>query len=146
MSDNPDGDVPEPGSSTDEDAAWRQIVANYGPRARLQDSDLDGFRGPNQHPSWFNGSAAAGNDVGEDDEDRFRPAPPPPVGAPRGARGLAWLGVLGAPVVVLLLVMLQVTTPGWAGLLLFVAFVGGFGYLVLTMPRRRDDRDDGAVL
>lgn len=147
MTDNPDPDGPEPGqgSSTDEDAAWREIVANYGPRVHLDGSDLDDFRGPMQHPAWFNASAAA-DEHADDQEDRFRPGPVPSVGPPRGARGLAWLGVLGTPVAVLLLVMLQVTTPGWAGLLMFLAFVGGFGYLVFTMPRRRDDEDDGAVL
>jgi hypothetical protein len=41
----------------------------------------------------------------------------------------------------------DVTVPQWFGWLLVAAFLGGFGYLVLTMPRDRDDPwDDGARL
>ena len=37
--------------------------------------------------------------------------------------------------------------PNWFGWLLVASFLGGFGYLVVTMPRDRDDPwDDGARL
>jgi hypothetical protein len=43
-----------------------------------------------------------------------------------------------------------VTYPGWAAVLMALALIGGFVYLVATMPRRRDHDDwggdDGAVV
>jgi hypothetical protein len=37
--------------------------------------------------------------------------------------------------------------PDWLAMLLVAGFVGGFVFLVATMPRdRRDDGDDGAVV
>jgi hypothetical protein len=65
-------------------------------------------------------------------------------------RRLAWTGLLGAPVVGLLLLVLHVVVPSWVSSMLVCAFVGGFCYLVATMgqqPTRGDwPGDDGAVL
>jgi len=53
----------------------------------------------------------------------------------------------------LVLVILRLSIPGWLGLLLFAAFVGGVGYLIATMSRGGDDDpnnpfsgNDGAVV
>jgi hypothetical protein len=49
----------------------------------------------------------------------------------------------------LLAVVLGWTMPGWLGFLLVAGFLGGFGFLVATMPRSRGedgDGDDGAVV
>jgi hypothetical protein len=154
----------------DEEAAWREIVENYGERpalgggtgreaTRLSPFDrsyLDSLdarlRPPEDHPD-----GPAPRAVGHHGEDRrdpvdhFVPPEPPPI--PRGtpARRLAWAGLLGSPVVLLMAVFVHMLT-GWdvptlLTLAVAAAFVGGFGFLVATMPRDRgDDWNDGAVL
>jgi hypothetical protein len=69
------------------------------------------------------------------------------VALPRGRRGLAWAGLFGVPVLVLLSIALGVHVSGWAAFLLLVWFVGGFVYLVATMSDKPTDGwDDGAVV
>ena len=75
------------------------------------------------------------------------PPPPPPVPRPEPRRGLAWAGLFGAPVILLVALVFGVYLPGWLSLLLVAGFIGGFGYLVATMSNDpRDPGDDGAVL
>jgi hypothetical protein len=83
-----------------------------------------------------------------DDEGHFIPPEPPPLPVPEPHRLVAWIGVLGAPLVMLVLVVFRVTPPGWLSFLLVVGFVGGFVSLVATMKRDEDHwpGDDGAVL
>jgi hypothetical protein len=155
--DRPDGpehpDRPEPTDGmTGQDAAWQDIVAHFGDRAELAPDDLDpdasdpraDVRRPIPRPAddpdqW----------VPEDDPgDHYVPPPPPPLPRPTGARLLGWLGLFGSPTVMLVCLLVGVTIPSWGGVLLFVAFLGGFGYLVATM-RKHDDSDpwdDGAVV
>jgi len=139
----------------DEDAAWRAIVENFGERARLDDEPPEASphaEGPAAVPD------APPDDLPDDlvdeppysptldaPEERFRPPPPPPLPAPRGPRALAWLGVLGAPLVVLGCVLATVTPPAYVTWLLVGGFLGGFAYLVAIMPRGpREPWDDGA--
>ena len=78
-------------------------------------------------------------------EEGFEPPEPPPLPRVTPDRGLAWLGVFGAPVVLLVALIFSISLPPLLGYGLVVAFVGGFGYLVYTMPREpRDPWDDGA--
>ena len=73
------------------------------------------------------------------------PPPPPPLPRPEPRRALAWLGLFGAPVVLLAALVFGVYLPGWLSLILVGGFVGGFVYLVSTMPSGpRDPGDDGA--
>ncbi|UDY22516.1 hypothetical protein [Nocardioides sp. Kera G14] len=142
----------EPGDSGDrvsEDAAWAEIVAHYGDHpefteptpepvvAHVFDDDVD------EEPVW------------QEDNDPFLPggfvAPDPgPLGW-HGWRSVAWIGVLGSPALALIWTLV-VQLTGWhaptlLGYLLGAAFLGGFGYLVATMPKERDDPwDDGARL
>ncbi len=84
-----------------------------------------------------------------EDEGHFVPPVPPPLPSVEPRRRIAWIALLGSPVVGLLLVLLQVSLPRWMSSLLVCAFVGGFCYLVATMgqPSRGDwSGDDGAVL
>ena len=68
-----------------------------------------------------------------------------PAGTP--ARRLAWAGLFGPPLLMMLAVVLGWTYPPWFLMLLVAAFVGGFVFLVATMPRDRgEDGDDGAVV
>lgn len=84
-----------------------------------------------------------------ENEGHFVPPAPPPVPLPEPRRRMAWIGLFGAPALMLLGIVLGWAFPSWVSALLVSAFVGGFVYLVATMPR--DGRghwpdDDGAVV
>jgi len=82
-----------------------------------------------------------------DDGEHFVPPPPPPVPLASPPRFLAWAGLFGVPVLVLVALVAGWPVPSWLGLLLTVWFVGGFVFLVASMrPGPRDEDDDGAVL
>ena len=130
-------------SSRDEDEAWRQIVANYGDVPSVDDA-------PRPEPrEEYVGENDAQDEPDAvfpwEDEGRFVPPPPPPVPRPEPRRGLAWAGLFGAPVILLVALVFGVYLPGWLSLLLVAGFIGGFGYLVATMSNDpRDPGDDGA--
>lgn len=145
----------DPHDDSAEDAAWRAIVDNYGDRADL---------GPEVSPDLFEESADPPADPPadtpydvaddepdwfaaplEDPEDRFVPPPAPPLPQPSKDRLTAWLGVFGAPAVLLVCLVAGISLPSLLAYALVAAFVGGFGYLVWQMPRGpRDPFDDGA--
>lgn len=138
-----------------EDDAWRAIVENFGERA-----DLDPDPEPPQEPSEPEAPRpepaqprpqpqASWDDDGSVDSDwttdRFVPPPPPPVPTTTKDRMAAWLGIFGSPTVLLVCLVLGIDLPQVIALGLVAAFVGGFLYLVIQMPRGpRDPGDDGA--
>lgn len=138
-----------------EERAWQAIVENYGERAQIDDptpttdpptSDAP-FGGRFGDPRTFlvppEGQPATPPAAG--DEEGFVPPPPPPLPRLEPDRMLAWTGVLGSPVVLLCALVFSLSVPAWLGYLLVGGFVGGFIYLVVTMPREpRDPWDDGA--
>ena len=160
----------------DEDAVWAEIVANYGDRPEMgaDPGPAEGPEGPatgrvveegpeveeraqraSRNPrnifdrSYLESSTEPGSEASWDDEGHFVPPPPPPLPTLEPRRKLAWIGMFGAPTVMLLAVVLGWQLPGWVGTLLVGSFVGGFVYLVATMPRRRPgdwSGDDGAVV
>jgi hypothetical protein len=89
---------------------------------------------------------AADAPAGRHDDEHFVPPEPPPV--PRGtpARRLAWGGLFLPPLLMLCAVIFSWSYPSWVALGLVAAFVGGFVFLVATMPRDGDGRGDGAVV
>ncbi len=158
----------------DEEAAWRAIVENYGERPRIGDplpgSSSDGppsgtSSGRSEPPapaapaagvfdrSYLEAADARRGD-GPDhidswaDEGHFVPPEPPPIPRATPARTIAWLGLFGTPLLMLLAVIVGWALQPWAVLLFVVAFVGGFVVLVATMSRHDGDRDgdDGAVV
>jgi hypothetical protein len=163
-------------SARDEDEAWRQIVANYGDQPsvddlpRLDEPRLDGPRHDEPRPDEprlegaapaerSEGGGAGGADDGArdegttyspfpwEDEGRYVPPPPPPVPRPEPRRALAWVGLFGAPLVLLVALVFGIYLPGWVSAILVGGFIGGFVYLVSTMSRDpRDPGDDGAVV
>lgn len=116
--------------------AWRSIVDNYGERPAMPDDAPRAVEVP---------EVAAPRPQIEESQERFVPPPPPPLPRLRPRRALAWAGVLGAPVLLLVLLVLAVDLPAAVGYALVAWFVGGFGYLVATMPSGpRDPWDDGS--
>ncbi len=72
------------------------------------------------------------------------PPPAPPIPRPEPRRLLAWGGLVVAPILALLLLVVG-SLPSYASFLLFCWFVGGFAYLVATMNDGGSDGwDDGA--
>jgi hypothetical protein len=109
------------------------------PRHRLPEGALD--------PADRGNAEGPGSVPGEDDEERFVPPEPPPITSTDLASRLAWLGVLGGPLVLLLAALTWSRLPTLVVILALVAFVGGFITLVARLPRERDDGpDDGAVV
>ncbi|MGH3412776.1 MAG: hypothetical protein ACRDPH_06830 [Marmoricola sp.] len=137
---------PDPRDQEAQDAAWRDIVDHYGERPQLSPGDLaeprvDEYVVPLPEPR-------PEPEDPPDEDQHYTPPPAPPVQLPRGVRLAAWLGVFGAPVLLVVLIVAGVTITGWIGFGLFAAFLSGFGYLVATMRKGDGDGpgDDGAVV
>ncbi len=128
-----------------EDEAWASIVANYGDRPEL-DEQPPAAPPPPRAVEPVPVARDAGDDV--EPEERFVPPEPPPAPRLPAAKRAAWLGVVGSPVLLLGAMLLSLDVPRLIGWALVAGFVGGFGYLVWTMPRRedRDPFDDGAQI
>ncbi|ANH39099.1 hypothetical protein I601_2683 [Nocardioides dokdonensis FR1436] len=134
-----------------DDDAWRAIVENFGDRADLDDAGAAEVAPPPAVPEEDRIRPADPEPYVDppapvpDDEDRFVPPDPAPLPIPTPDRGIAWLGVFGAPVVLLVSLLVGIDLPTWVGWLLVVWFVGGFVYLVHQMPREpRSPWDDGS--
>ncbi|MCW2852629.1 MAG: hypothetical protein JWM84_2293 [Nocardioides sp.] len=134
----------------DDDEAWRAIVENFGDRADLDPeppaaepvADAPVEPAPAGPTAWDEAYPDA-----DWTTDRFVPPPPPPLPTTSPDRMVAWVGLFGAPAILLACLVLGVDLPGLLAYLLVAAFVGGFLYLVVQMPRGpRDPDDDGAVI
>jgi len=147
--------VSEPVSDPDkaaQDAAWQEIVANFGDRVELSEDELTDEPAvvsfDDDVDEQFEPDAELYDDAYE--HDAFV-APQPSLPRTTPDRFFAWLGVLGAPVLAVVLFVLRATLgwwiPSWVVDALVMAFLVGFGYLVFHMPREpRDPWDDGARL
>ena len=135
----------------DEDAAWRDIVEHYGERPTINPPPVEPV--PETPPRFAvferRLEAPREDEATWDDEGHFVPPEPPPLPQLEPRRKLAWIALFGAPLVLLVVVLVGVTLPTWLLGLMVAAFVGGFVYLVATMTRNRPDDwsgDDGAVV
>lgn len=150
------GDAATGGPGADETAV---AAAAAGAPARPEDVGRDGaddwsedWEPPRSHVGGERVLRAAQDDErsGRDDlaadAERFVPPEPPPL--PRGdlPSRLAWAGVLGAPLFFLVCALFWRDVPGLLVVAGIVAFVAGFGALVVRMPVSRDGDDDGAVV
>ncbi len=157
--DPPPSDDPDHG--LDVDARFAEIVAGWEPSTDAADAEAaaakeqppeppadeppsaERLRGLFQ-PSW---NDPLDDEATWDDEGHFVPPPPPPLPRVSPERRLAWAGLLGSPVISLLLIGAGIRVTGWMAFLLVVMFIGGFGYLVATMGSGPPDDlsgDDGA--
>jgi hypothetical protein len=84
----------------------------------------------------------------DDPEDRYVPPEAPPITSTDLASRLAWFGVLGAPLLLLIAALTLNRLPSLMVVGAVLGFVGGFATLVVRLPRDRDDNgpDDGAVV
>ncbi len=100
--------------------------------------------GPTLSAYWRDGGV---DEAAASDPDRFVPPDPPPL--PRGDLlfRLAWAGVIGGPLFLVIAVIFWPSLPQTLLLVALMAFVGGFVTLVARMPGERgEDDDDGAVV
>lgn len=132
----------------DVDARWHEIVANFGERVRLD---------PEQDPGRVDLADTATDAAGgtswpdepateaEPSEERYVPPPPPPLPRVERRRLWAWLGLFGAPAILLIFLIFTIPMPTLLAWGLVAWFIGGFGWLVWLMPPGpRDPGDDGA--
>jgi hypothetical protein len=151
-----DDEQPEPGRpdgdhELDEEAAWADIVANYGDEPTVEPVEPVETR-PVVETNLFDRAFLDAQEPpfdAWDAEEHFVPPEPPPLPKLEPRRKLAWLGLFGAPLLMLIAVVAGLEFPNWFIALMVAAFIGGFVYLVATMPRRGSDDwpgDDGAVV
>jgi hypothetical protein len=75
----------------------------------------------------------------DENEGHFVPPEPPPLPQTDLTTKLAWLAVLGGPLLLIAAVLLQWQMTWWLAILGIGGFLGGFATLVARM---RDDEDD----
>ncbi|WP_030020872.1 hypothetical protein [Streptomyces monomycini] len=85
-------------------------------------------------------SGASGDDLDGTDEGHFVPPEPPPLPKADVTAKFAWIAVLGGPLLLVLMVLLQQPVTWWLTLLGIGGFLGGFATLVARM--KHDDEDD----
>ncbi|MGK5534283.1 hypothetical protein [Streptomyces sp. URMC 129] len=131
----------------DEEAAWAEIVAGYGEEPadppgvwplgvpltadELTAAPLDGPPPAEGPRDW--------EPAEDEDEGHFVPPEPPPLPAADLSTKLAWVAVLGGPLLLIVTVLLQRQMTWWIVTLGVGGFLGGFATLVTRM---RDGRDD----
>ncbi|GAA3859925.1 hypothetical protein [Streptomyces sedi] len=138
----------------DEEAAWAEIVAGYGE----EPADPPGHWPSVEDVEPVNRVAAAdgptrerlGDDgprdwVAEEDEDEghFEPPEPPPLPETDLTTKVAWLAVLGGPLLLVFTVLLQQRMTWWVVTLGVGGFLGGFATLVSRMRSDEDWQDPG---
>lgn len=136
------------------DDAWEQIVAEYDKSAPEPSQDWK----PSPHipvdpeptPPPPRARPVPTDDLNSeatwDDEGHFVPPEPPPVLPPRDlVSRLAWGGLIGGPLLMLVAVVFGTGMPTEVLMVCALGFVGGLVTLIVRM-RDRGDGSDGAVL
>ena len=84
----------------------------------------------------------------DEDEGHFVPPPPPPLPQVDPVTKIAWIAVLGGPLLLFAMVLFQQPVSWWMIVLGVGGFLGGFATLVARMPDDEDDEDPtgGAVV
>ncbi len=120
-------------STRDDDAAWQQIVENYGEVPDLPDAPAPEVPRA-ETPEVFHVELY---------DEEFVPPPLPPPAVIKPERRLAWIGLVGSPVLLVVFALTDFWLPSVLTGGLVVAFLVSFGYLVATMEPHDPD-DDGA--
>ncbi|MEU7256099.1 hypothetical protein AB0B21_09840 [Streptomyces rimosus] len=105
---------------------------------------------PGVGPRDWSAKEASDNDFDDSDEGHFEPPEPPPLPKADVTAKFAWIAVLGGPLLLVLMVLLQQPVTWWITLLGIGGFLGGFATLVARMKHDDEDEDDlpggGAVV
>lgn len=157
--------LPEPPrpllSDAESEAAWRAIVAGYSstssdpvpPWPVAEDAAAEATTEPepaSKDSGWDDlKPQTVDAEPPDDPEDHYQPPPPPPLPRLAPRTKIAWLGVAAGPLYMLSSNVFDQQLFYGAGLLAFVASIGGAAAVIYRM---RDDRnediggDDGAVV
>lgn len=153
-----------PASDLDnDDLAWARIVAGYDapvagaawPAQEDLGDQAAASSEPGAQPAIRGGWEAAQLSPGHVEafdssrSEPFIPPEPPPLPRLSPAQQLAWLGLAGGPLLLLVSALFAVPLPVWLSLAAVVGFVGGFLTLVASMEDRNgpdDASDNGAVV
>ncbi|MFD5398499.1 hypothetical protein ACFWJW_30355 [Streptomyces sp. NPDC127097] len=95
---------------------------------------------PGVGPRNWTPSEASDDDFDETDEGHFTPPEPPPLPKADVTAKFAWLAVIGGPLLLVAMVLLQQPVTWWITVLGIGGFLGGFATLVARM--KDDDEDD----
>ncbi|MEW1754751.1 hypothetical protein ACIQU1_35620 [Streptomyces angustmyceticus] len=95
---------------------------------------------PGVGPRNWSPSQASDDDFDETDEGHFTPPEPPPLPQADVTAKFAWIAVIGGPVLLVAMVLLQQPVTWWITVLGIGGFLGGFATLVARM--KSDDEDD----
>ncbi|MCX5450907.1 hypothetical protein [Streptomyces nigrescens] len=95
---------------------------------------------PGVGPRDWSAAKASDDDFDETDEGHFTPPEPPPLPKADVTTKFAWLAVVGGPLLLVAMVLLQQPVTWWITVLGIGGFLGGFATLVARM--KDDDEDD----
>nr|WP_202466803.1 hypothetical protein [Streptomyces sp. SID4951] len=95
---------------------------------------------PGVGPRDWSAAKASDHDFDETDEGHFTPPEPPPLPKADVTTKFAWLAVVGGPLLLVAMVLLQQPVTWWITVLGIGGFLGGFATLVARM--KDDDEDD----
>ncbi|WP_043263984.1 hypothetical protein [Streptomyces sp. CT34] len=105
---------------------------------------------PGVGPRDWSAAEPSDDDFDATDEGHFTPPEPPPLPTPDVTTKFAWIAVLGGPLLLVVMVLLQQPVTWWITVLGIGGFLGGFATLVARMKNDREDDDDlpggGAVV
>jgi len=127
---------------TDDDT-WREIVENYGEAPEFPEVKPEPLPSAEEYdePAYDPVPAYA------EDQERYVPPPPPPLPRPEPIRLVAWGGVLLAPMILTVAMIIGFRLPSLLSVVVVAWFVGGFALLVWQLPKGpADPWDDGARL
>ncbi|MGX7763332.1 hypothetical protein ACWQ06_32300 [Streptomyces angustmyceticus] len=95
---------------------------------------------PGVGPRNWSPAEASDDDFDETDEGHFTPPEPPPLPQADVTAKFAWIAVIGGPLLLVAMVLLQQPVTWWITVLGIGGFLGGFATLVARM--KSDDEDD----
>ena len=133
----------------DEDEAWAGLVASYDAPAADPVRPWPASEDVEEAPREWAEEPVRPARAARDAEEHYVPPPPPPLPRTDTVTKLAWLGLLGGPVLLVIGLLLRLDLSGWLGILAVGAFVAGFVVLVARMKDRPPTDwgpDDGAVV
>ncbi|MEU3714268.1 hypothetical protein [Streptomyces catenulae] len=99
---------------------------------------------PGVGPRDWSAAEPSDDDFDENDEGHFTPPEPPPLPQADVTAKFAWLAVLGGPLLLIVMVLLQQPVTWWITVLGIGGFLGGFATLIARMKGDDEDGDGPA--